>query len=41
MMHSLHRQADEAGNMNAIRLMVQCCSMVRLIPSNGFLWEAI
>ncbi len=32
MMHSLHRQADEAGNMNAIRLTVQC------FLSNGFLW---
>ncbi len=35
MMHSLHMQADEAGNMNAVRLMVKC------FPSNGFLWEAI
>ncbi len=25
-MHSLHRQADEAGNMNKIRLTVQCFS---------------
>ncbi len=35
MMHSLDKQADEAKNMNAVRLMVQC------FPSNGFLWEAI
>ncbi len=31
MMHSFHRQADEAGNMIAVRLTVQC------FPSNGFL----
>ncbi len=35
MMHSLHRQADEAGNVNAIRLTGEC------FPFNGFLWEAI
>ncbi len=34
MMHSLHRQADEAGILNAVLLTVQC------FPSNGFLWEA-
>ncbi len=35
MLHSLHKEADELGNMNAVRLTVQC------FPSNGFLREAI
>ncbi len=35
MVRSLHRQADEAGDMNTVSLTVQC------FPSNGFQWEAI